>query len=199
MEYSASMVSCLFWLQESRKTAQLMSQGLSVSQIRSVAVKENIYQVRTAERAIRIAGATYKRLHALPKDLLQYFISADLTAARLILLIAIMQTDLLFYEFMHTVFRQAVVLGESILPERAVHVFFDAKGAESTEVASWTEQAIKKLKQVYIKTLVESGLLSCAKERKMIAPMIDYRLQNLLRVGGLLPYLSALTGEDYDG
>lgn len=56
MEYSASMVSCLFWLQESRKTAQLMIKGLSISEIRTVAVDENIYQVRTAERAIRIAG-----------------------------------------------------------------------------------------------------------------------------------------------
>ena len=199
MEYSASMVSCLFWLQESRKTAELMSQGLSVSDIRSIAVKENIYQVRTADRAIRIAGATYKRLHALPDELLQDFISADLATAKLILLIAIMQTDLLFYEFMHTVFRQAVVLGESVLPERAVNVFFDAKSAESTEVASWTEQAIKKLKQVYVKTLVESGLLSSAKERKIVVPLIDYRLHETLKAAGLLPYLSALTGEDYDG
>lgn len=110
-----------------------------------------------------------------------------------------MQTDLLFYEFMHTVFRQSIVLGESVLPERAVNVFFDAKIAESAEVAGWTEQAIKKLKQVYIKNLVESGLLSSAKDRKIIAPMIDYRLQNLLRAAGRLPYLSALTGEDYDG
>lgn len=199
MEYSASMVSCLFWLQESRKTAQLMSKGLSISEIRTVAVDENIYQVRTAERAIRIAGATYKRLNALQSELLQHFISADLATARLILLISIMQTDLLFYEFMHTVFRQSIVLGESVLSERAVNVFFDAKIAESPEVAGWTEQAIKKLKQVYIKNLVESGLLSSAKDRKIIAPMIDYRLQNLLRAAGLLPYLSALTGEDYDG
>ncbi|MEG1756813.1 MAG: DUF1819 family protein, partial [Clostridia bacterium] len=93
MEYSASMVSCLFWLQESRKTAELMSRGLSVSEIRSIAVGENIYQVRTSNRAIRIAGATYKRLHALPGDLLQRFLSADLATARMILLLAIMQTD----------------------------------------------------------------------------------------------------------
>ena len=106
---------------------------------------------------------------------------------------------MLFYEFMHTVFRQSIVLGESVLSERAVNVFFDTKIAESSEVAGWTEQAIKKLKQIYIKNLVESGLLSSAKDRKIIAPMIDYRLQNLLRAAGLLPYLSALTGEDYDG
>ncbi|MEG1683622.1 MAG: DUF1819 family protein, partial [Oscillospiraceae bacterium] len=67
------------------------------------------------------------------------------------------------------------------------------------EVAGWTEQAIKKLKQVYIKNLVESGLLSSAKERKIVAPLIDYRLQETLKAAGLLSYLSALTGEDYDG
>lgn len=199
MKYSASMVSCLFWLQESRKTAQLMSRGLSIFEIRRVATDENIYQVRTAERSIRIAGATHKRLYALPNELLQHFVLADLATARLILLIAIMQTDLLFYEFMHTVFRQSIVLGERVFPDRAVNVFFDSKIAESSEVAGWTEQAIKKLKQVYIKNLVESGLLSSAKERKIIAPLIGYRLQNLLRAAGLLPYLSALTGDDYNG
>lgn len=196
MTYSASMVSCLFWLQETRKTAELMDRGLSLTEIRGTAVTDNIYQVRAADRAVRIAGATHKRISALPEPLQKKFLSADITTAKMILLLAIMKTDLLFYEFMHTVFKQAVVLGESTLSDGAVNVFFDTKISSSDEIASWSESAIKKLKQTYIKVLVESGVLSSVKERKIITPMIDYKLQDDLNSAGLLSYLSTLTGDD---
>lgn len=196
MEYSASMVSCLFWLQESRKTAELMQQGLSLAEIRARAVVENLYQVTAPDRATRIAGVTYKRMSTLSEQLLSQFIASDFKTAKLILLLSIMKTDLLFYEFMHTVFKQSILLGEKKLSDRATGVFFDNKIGEHTEVASFSESTIKKLKQTYIKILVEAELLSSAKEKDIQPPMIDYRLQHAAQVAGMLPYLSALTGED---
>ena len=196
MEYSASMVSCLFWLQESRKTAELMQQGLSLAEIRAKAVAENLYQVNAPDRATRIAGVSYKRMSALSEQLRSQFIVSDVKTAKLILLLAIMKTDLLFYEFMHTVFKQSILLGEKRLSDRATAVFFDTKIAEHTDVASFSESAIKKLKQTYIKILVEAEILSSAKEKIIQPPMVDYRLQHAVREAGMLPYLSALTGED---
>ena len=46
MEYSAGLTSKLFWLQEARKTASYIADGLSKSEIRAIAWDENIYQVR---------------------------------------------------------------------------------------------------------------------------------------------------------
>ena len=46
MEYSAGLTSKLFWLQESRKTAGYILEGLSKADIRKIAWEENIYQVK---------------------------------------------------------------------------------------------------------------------------------------------------------
>lgn len=198
MEYSASMVSCLFWLQETRKTAELMLDGFTLQEIREKAVTENIYMVHSPDRATRIAGVSYKRLAALDESLRSQFLSADIKTAKLILLIAIMKTDLLFYDFMHTTFKQSVVLGEKTLTDNAINVFFDRKIAESSAVASFSETAIRKLKQIYVKVLAEAGVLSSAKERLIQLPMIDYRLHAAMIEAKMLPYLATLTGEDAD-
>lgn len=196
-KYSASMVSCLFWLQETRKTAELMEQGHTLEEIRVKAVEENIYQVRATDRAIRIVGVSVKRLSALSEQLRRQFLVADIKNAKLILLLAILKTDLLFYEFMHTTFKEAVILGEKSLTDSAITIFFDTKIAESREVAAFSEGVIKKLKQVYVKTLVEADILSDIRQKLIQLPLIDYRLYDALEKAGMLPYVTTLTGDDY--
>ncbi len=198
MDYSASAVSCLFWLQETRKTAELMHEDLTLQEIRGKAVKDNLYQVKSPGRANRIAGVTYRRLAALDEPLRSQFVSADIRTAKLILLLAIMKTDLLFYEFMHTVFKQTIVLGQKALTDSAINVFFDEKIAESPGVAAFSEASIRKLKQIYVKMLAEAGVLTSAKERRIQLPMIDYRLHAAVVEARMYPYLATLTGEDAD-
>ena len=63
-------------------------------------------------------------------------------------------------------------------------------------MAKWTESAIKKLKQTYIKILDEAGMLSSVKgERKIITPVVDYKTRQLLIENHLVVYLNALTGD----
>lgn len=46
MEYSAGLMSHMFWLAETRITAEKMCDGLSQDAIRELAVGENIYQMK---------------------------------------------------------------------------------------------------------------------------------------------------------
>lgn len=193
-KYSASMVSCLFWLQETWKTAELMEQGVTLADIRTQAIAENIYQVRATDRARRIAGVCHKRLSALSDELRSLFITTDIKTAKLILLLAIMKTDLLFFEFMHTSVKQAIVLGEKSIAESATTMFFNRKIEESPEVTAFSESAIAKLKQTYIKYLVEADILSSVAERTIQPIMIDYRLQDAVARANMMPYLVTLTG-----
>ncbi|MEG0944876.1 MAG: DUF1819 family protein, partial [Angelakisella sp.] len=199
MEYSAGMVSRLFWLAETRKTAELMVQGKTIAEIRALAVDENLYQVRTAKRAKRIAGATYQCVSALPADLWEKLITCDLASAKLLVLLSIVKTDLLFFEFMYTVYKPAVVLGERVLSQRAINVFFDQKIVQSEVVAAWSESAVSKLKQTYVKLLIEAGMLDSAKEKRISVPLVDYRLQERLIQTGFGTYLGTLTGDDNHG
>lgn len=196
MEYSAGMVSCLFWFNETRKTAELLMAGKSRDEIKELALKENIYQARSEDRKRRIFGVAMKRLDSLPRDVIAAIAGWDADAAKLLVLISIMKTDLMFFEFMYEVFRQAVMLGEKELSSRAIDAFFDEKRAQSQEVAGWSQVAIEKLKQTYAKILAEAGLLSISKnKKKIITPPIDHRLRELADKNGLKPYLDVITGE----
>ena len=96
MEYSAGMVSCLFWLSETRKTAEFLIAGKDKNEIKELAVKENIYQVRAEDRARRIFGVAIKRLESLPGNLVDQIANGDIGTVKLLVLISIMKTDLLF-------------------------------------------------------------------------------------------------------
>lgn len=196
MEYSAGTVSTLFWLNETRKTAELIIEGLNREQIKELVVNENLYQVRAVDRAKRIYGVALKRINAMPENLVMLIKSADVTTVKLLVLISIMKTDLLFFEFVHEVHRQGLILGEHRITDKAVNAFFDAKASQSDIVAGWSDSGIKKLKQCYIKMLFEAGLLTdVSSERKIIKSPVDYKLRQLLEENNLTKYLNAVTGE----
>lgn len=197
MEYSAGMVSRLFWLSETRRTADLLMKGKDKTEIKELAVKENIYQVRDKDRAIRIAGMTFKRLASLPDNLIEQIAKGDIGTVKLLVLISIMKTDLLFFEFVHEVHRHAIILGENKVSDRAINSFFEVKKTQSEVVARWSESTIQRLKQCYTKMLFEAGVLnSSANERLISIQPVDYKLRKLLEENNLKAYLNAITGEE---
>jgi len=197
VEYSAGMVSCLFWLSETRKTAELLMQGKSKDDIKELAIKENIYQVRAEDRARRIFGVAIKRIESLQGNLAKIVASGDIGTAKLLVLLSIMKTDKLFFEFVYEVYRQVIILGENKITDRAIDTFFDVKKAQSEVVAKWSDSAIKKLKQCYVKMLFEAGALRRIKgERRIIVPPFDYKLRRMLKAGNMMVYLNAITGEE---
>lgn len=96
MEYSAGMVSDLFWLSETRKTAELLITGKTLKEIQLLAQDENIYQVKSEDRVRRITNETIKRLQSLPNVLVDRIADGDIASAKILILICIMKTDLLF-------------------------------------------------------------------------------------------------------
>ena len=46
MKYSAGMVSCLFWLNEAINTIPYYLDKVSVTDMKNIAVSQNLYQVR---------------------------------------------------------------------------------------------------------------------------------------------------------
>lgn len=198
MEYSAGMVSCLFWLNETRNTIPYYLAKTKVTEMRKIAAEQNIYQVRAEDRCKRIASTAYKRLDALTPDLIELLKDADNNTASIILLISIMKTDLLFFEFMYSVVKKTIQLGQEEIQDSDIKIFFEEKISQSEIVARFSESAIAKLKQTYIKILINAGIVEATKTKKIKIPYIDYNLNNMLRHNGYGPYLSILTGIDYE-
>ena len=71
MEYSAGMVSCLFWFNETLNTIPYYLDNTPVCEMRKIAVEQNLYKVRAQDRCKRIAGVVYKRLDSLTPELIE--------------------------------------------------------------------------------------------------------------------------------
>lgn len=194
MEYSAGMVSQVFAFVEAKKTAELMVKGLSKEQIREKVMSENLYQLKNETRLRKTFNYVYKRLDSLPEGAVDLLVKVDNENAKLLTLISIMNTDKLFFEFAYEVYRGKIILGEKSIEARDINVFFDEKARQSEEVSSWSESAIKKLKQCYIKNLVDAGLLDSTKNREIKHALVNYRIEELLCQHGMQAYISAVKG-----
>ena len=195
MEYSAASVKHLHWYIETKETAKLLKK-YSFDSIRQMVAEDNLYQQNSAARAINEFGCIKKRLEALPKELLEKLIGADVQTAKIITFIACMLTDRLLFEFMYEVYRNKVHFGEINISDADFNIFIQNKKDQSEKVAGFSDASIKKIKQVFTKYMLEAGLLTGKPSERMIAhPYIDQDVKEILLRNNMEKYLYALTGE----
>ena len=194
MNYSAGMVSQVFAFVEMKQTAELIVEGMSKDEIRDKGLDENLYQLKNENRLLRTFNYVYNRLTSLPDGAVELLLKVDNENAKLLTLIAIMNTDKLFFEFVYEVYRGKVILGEKTIDDRDINGFFDDKAAQSEKVASWSEIGIKKLKSCYIKNLAESGLIESTKTRIIRHALVNYRIEELFHNNGMDAYINAVKG-----
>lgn len=194
MEYSAGMVSQVFALAEMRKTAELLGQGMSKDEVWEKIQSENLYQLKNSTRLRRTFRYVCNRLEALPDDAVKMLPAMDADNAKIVVLISIMKTDLLFFEFVYEVYRGKKILGEKALAGRDINGFFDDKANQSDIVQRWSEAGIQKLKGCYVKNLVDAGLLENSKNKVIKPVLIDYRIEELFRGNGMDIYIHAMKG-----
>lgn len=196
MKYSAGLASTSFWFIESKKIAEFILEGYSKKEIMEMALEENIFQVETNNRVKEIVNGVYGRLSDFPEDILECFIQVDVNSAKVFVLISILNNDKLFFEFMHEIFKEHILLGDMTLKNRDFDIFFDNKSYQSDIVENWGDDTIARLKRGYRNMLSEAGVLDTSQKEKTIAvPFIDLKLQQLLIDNNYGPYLFAITGE----
>lgn len=185
-----------FWYLETKKTAKYMLSGLERSSIKKLIISENLYQTPTEYRANRIFNGVYKRLSSLDEFLLTAILNADIVTSKVLVLFAIMKTDRLFFEFVYEVFREKLILGDYILKDRDMNIFFDNKKVQSEIVSNWTEATIQRLKQCYTRVLYEAGLTASSSGDRHIKPVnLDYKIVSHMQQNGMSTYLYAVMGD----
>ena len=195
MEYSAGNVSNLLWFVETRETARLLSNG-TMEEVAEKIVKDNLYQQKDIKRAKRQFNVIKKRLFAIPDSLVRLITSSDINTAKLIVFIGCMATDRLLFELVYEVYRDKLFMGEDVLTDADLNIFFKNKQEQSDKVAGMSEASIKKLKQTYCKYMFETGLLTGkVTERRIVKPYIEQEIRNELQNNSMGQYLAALTGQ----
>lgn len=198
MDYSAGSVCKLFWYIETKETVKLMKDN-DIDKIKEIVISNNLYQQKSVERLKREFNSIKERMLILPESIRTMVSDADINTSKIVVLIGIMATDRLFFEFMYEVFREKLRMEDDILKDSDLNIFFRNKQEQSDVCAKWTESGIKKLKQTFQKYMLEALILrnieGTKTEKNVVKPYIEMELREELLNNNMEKYLYALTGE----
>lgn len=194
-EYSAGMVKLSFWFSEFRKVIGLLNSGTTMDEIKALNIKENIFAAPTAARAIQIFNTVSNRVRSLDESFYKLFEESDVSTQKIITLIAIMNVDSLFYDFVYEVYREKLIIGSNRISDSDIRIFFKDKQVQSEKVAGWTDYTLKRLGVCYKTMLMEAGVTDRATgDRELLKPILDIALENCLKEHGMELFVRALTG-----
>ena len=194
-EYSAGTVKLSFWFSEFRKVIELLNSGKTLLEIKKMSVEENIFSAPTQVRAIQIFNTVSTRASSLDQSFYTLFAQSDISNQKVIALIAVMQTDSLFFDFVYEVYREKLIIGTNELADSDFGIFFKDKQIQSEKVAKWKDYTLKRLGNCYKTMLMEAGLIDrTTGTRKVLKPIIDRSLEECLKTNGMEITLHALIG-----
>ena len=194
-EYSAGATKHSFWFSEFKKTVNLLCDGNAMTEIKRMSQDENIFAAPTTARATQIMNTVSSRVCSLNPEFYGFIRAGELATQKIINLISIMNTDILFFDFVFEVYREKLILGDDYLPDGDIGVFFKNKQIQYERVAGWHDNTLKRLGTCYKTFLVEAGIAyRDAKEMRIIKPILDADLVNCLNKNDMGLFVNALTG-----
>ena len=195
MEYKSTIKSRPYLYKETKKASSLINRGLSVEEIKEKSLEDNIFQLESEARKKEVASIITARLKNLDEHIIYSIENSNVETSKILVLYAILKTDRLFYEFINEVYKEKILLKDLFIRDKDFGMFFQNKGEQSEKVASWSEYTFKKLKQVYIRILFESGLIANQKGDKEIrVPIIENEIKEYLYSIGDKVYINAVLG-----
>jgi Putative inner membrane protein (DUF1819). len=196
MEYKSTIKSRPYLYKETKKAASLINSGLKINELKFKAVEENIFQVESEARMKELASIITTRLKVLDAYLIDKILNSSIETSKLIVLYTILKTDRLFFEFMNEVYKEKLLLRDLFIRDKDFNSFFQSKKEQSEKVASWVEITFKKLKQVYIRTLFECGLIENQKgDRRIRIPILETEVKDYLNKTVDKIYINAIIGD----
>lgn len=195
MEYKSTIKSRPYLYKETKKASSLINKGLSVEEIKEKSLEDNIFQLESEARKKEVASIIIARLKNLDEHIIYSIENSNIETSKVLVLYAILKTDRLFFEFINEVYKEKILLKDLFIRDKDFGVFFQNKREQSEKVASWSEYTFKKLKQVYIRILFESGLIANQKgDREIRVPIIENEIKEYLYSIGDKVYINAVLG-----
>ena len=98
-EYSAGAVKFSFWFMEFKTVVKLLSEGMTLDEIKEKNQNENLFGAPTTLRAGQIFSTVSARIKALDASFYPVFMESDLATQKLFALVGAMAHDTLFFDF----------------------------------------------------------------------------------------------------
>lgn len=195
LKYSAGLISQSFWLAETREIIKLKKDGTAEEEIKKMCIEEDLFNTQRESYSLRIYRDVTRRLKNIDNELIDIFLSSDISTQKLINLYLIAKNDRLFFEFLFEVYREKNFIGAKSLSKSDLNTFFNNKELQSDIVKGWVETTKAKLKNLYFNFMTEANLLTDKDGEKLITPpILDPRLENYLELNGDVAILKAIMG-----
>ena len=195
LPYSAGLMSQSCWFIEFRKIVSLIAAGKTDDEIKAECLDNNMLGAPKEYRAKRMYGYLINRSKMMDDELIQMFMEGDLETQKQINLIAILRGDRLFFEFVYEVYREKAILGQKLLEDSDINVFFRNKDNQSDTVEQWNAGTKKRLKSSYLTCMADAGLIRVEKKTRYITPpIVDDRLAAYLEQCGDHAIFVAIAG-----
>ena len=193
--YSSAIKKTPFKYTIAQKIAKLMLNGLDRNDVYKACHDENVIEIESPARRREITNVVYERLCALDDFLLTQFSNGDVATSKFILVYAIAKTDVLFFDFLCEVYREALLSDRHYLSIDDFDHFFAVKKQNDQIVAKWGAFTLKCLTKGYRNILVDSGMGTRTRktivvERMMIHPAVEEHIDSI----GDKEYLQAMLG-----
>lgn len=193
--YATSLKKTPYKYSIAKKIAKLMLKKMDRAEIYAECYEKNYIEIDSEQRRREVTNVIYERLLSLDDFLLNQFYEGDVETSKFILVYAIAKTDILFFEFMFEVYREALVGNKSYISLDDFDNFFASKKENEEDVAKWGNYTIDQLAKGYRTVLADSGLGIREKRNiKAIRVMIHPAVEEHIKMSGDGEYLKALLG-----
>lgn len=193
--YSASTVKRSFWFSEFKRVVHLLNAGKTLKEIETMSLEDNIFAASTQARRLQIFNGVSNRVKNLDPSFCTLFENSDIATQKVIALIAVLNVDALFFDFVYEVYREKLIIGSNQISDADIRIFFKDKQVQSEKVARWQDYTLHRLGACYKTMLMEAGVIEKGiREWKLLKPILDRRLVDLLKNYGMELFINALTG-----
>lgn len=186
-EYSAGAVKFSFWFMEFKAVVKLLSEGMTLGEIKGKNQKENIFGAPTMLRADQIFSTVSARIKALDASFYSIFMDSDLATQKLFALAGAMAHDTLFFDFVYEVVREKLIIGSNEFSDSDINIFFKNKQLQDEKVAKWTDATLNRLGRTYKTMLFEAGMTDKGTPRTILKPILDPVMEHWLLDNGMEP------------
>lgn len=170
-----------FLFHEMRTTARMLQAGKTDDEIIKEIFDNNLFQFPTERMTKNIASVCLRRLHALDSDrAVEIIADGSVTSAKQACFYAMMMYYHLIWDFMSTVIAEKFRTKDFHYSRRDLNSFFTRLQEQNDDVASWSEETVKKCKSVLNRILIETEYLDSSKSEQLNPVLIDQELKEIM-------------------
>lgn len=195
-KYATILNTRPFLYKESKTVAEWKLNELSDEEIKEKIIEDNSFQLNSIDRRKRFYSEINKRLSFLDDYLLEQLVQKDTQTSKVLLLLAIIKRDRLFYEWMREVVWDKWLILDYQVSRSETAAFINRKAEQDETISKWKFKTRELLVSAYHKTLVDAEMAVPDENKINLHKIfIDSSVRNYLIENEETHYVEVLLGE----